>query len=90
MDKVAGLVIAVAVIACMMLANAGTLYVAYNWVVAPSFAFPNISFAQAFAAWFFIGAVIRSGGNTDKPDISKPFARFLIVLIVSWLISFFI
>ena len=89
MDKIMGLVIAVIVIACMLIANAGTLYVSYNWVVAPSFALPSISFAQAFAAWFFIGAVIRSGGNTDKPDISKPFARFLIVLIVSWLISFF-
>lgn len=90
MDKLVGFVIAVIVISCMLIANAGTLYVAYNWVVAPSFAFPSISFAQAFAAWFFIGAVIRSGSNADKSDISKPFARFFIVLMVSWLISFFI
>lgn len=90
MDKFAAFIIAVVVITCMLIANAGTLYVAYNWVVAPSFALPNISFAQAFAAWFFIGAVIRSGGGSDKSDISKPFARFFIVLMVSWIISFFI
>lgn len=90
MDKLVGFVIAVIVISCMLIANAGTLYVAYNWVVAPSFALPSISFAQAFAAWFFIGAVIRSGSNADKSDISKPFARFFIVLMVSWIISFFI
>lgn len=89
MDKVVAFSFAAVFVACALLANAGTLYFSYNWLAVPAFDLHAISFKQSFVASFIIGVIFRASDTKEVTDTSKPFVRFCMVLISSWIISFF-